>query len=133
MPRGGLGYAVRSPKRGRFSQQHTTPERADLTASTRVPMIGLAGLLNLLDVVAKIQASHAAPSDGGASPCPTKLPLLSPPSLSRPAPPIWTQLPHPNRQRLLWLLSQLLERQLRLPTAIDKECNDESDNCATAG
>ena len=104
-----------------------------MTASTRVPMLALAGLLNLLPVAAKIQASHAAPSDGGGPPCPTRLPSCSPPSLSRPAPSIWTQLPHPNRQRLLWLLSQWLERQLRLPTAIDKECNDESDNCATAG
>ncbi len=56
-----------------------------------------------------------------------------PPSLSRQSPSVWTQLPQPNRHHLLWLLSQLLERQLRLPPAIDKECNDESDSCTTAG
>ncbi len=67
------------------SAKHTPPERANLTASARVPMIGLAGLLNLLDVVEKIQASHASLRDGGESPCPTKLPLVSPPVPERPA------------------------------------------------
>jgi hypothetical protein len=67
------------------SAKYTTPERANLTASARVPIIGLAGLLNLLDVVEKIQASHASLRDGGESPCPTKLPLVSPPAPERPA------------------------------------------------
>ena len=104
-----------------------------MTASPRVPIIGLAGLLNLLDMVEKFQAIHAAPRDGGESPCPTKLPLWSPPSLSGQPVSLWTQLPHPNRHRLLWLLSQLLERQLLLGTSIYEEGNDESDICTAAG
>ena len=103
-----------------------------MTASTRVPIIGLTGLLNLLDVVEKVQASHAAPRDGGESQCPTKPPLLSPPSLSGQPLSLWTQLPQPNRHRLLWLLSQLLERQLLLGAAIYEEGNDESDRCTAA-
>jgi hypothetical protein len=38
--------------------------------------------------------------------------LVPPPSLTSPVPAIWGQLPPPNRQRLLWLLSQVLARQL---------------------
>jgi hypothetical protein len=96
-------------------------------------MIGLAGLLNLLDVIAKIQAIHIAPRDGGVSPCLTQLPLLSPPSLSTQPPSLWTQLPQPNQRRLLWLLSQLLERQLVLGAAISEEANDESAIDTAAG
>ncbi len=49
-----------------------------------------------------------------------------PPSLSGQSPSLWTQLPQPNRHRLLWLLSQLLERQLLPVAAISEEANDES-------
>jgi hypothetical protein len=42
----------------------------------------------------------------------------------------WENLPQVNRQRLLWLLSQLLERQLELGSATEKEDGDERDKSA---
>ncbi len=60
-------------------------------------------------------------------------PVVVPPSLSGQPLSLWTQLPQPNRHRLLWLLSQLLERQLLLGAAIYEEGNDESDICSAAG
>lgn len=59
--------------------------------------------------------------------------VVPPPSLSGQSPPLWTQLPQPNRHRLLWLLSQLLERQLLLATAINKERHNECDHYSTTG
>ncbi len=38
--------------------------------------------------------------------------LGPPPPTVAPAPPLWVQLPQPNRARLLWLLSQMLERHV---------------------
>jgi hypothetical protein len=40
------------------------------------------------------------------------------------------QLPPANRQRLLWLLSQVLERQLRAGLAHGEEERDDLDPCA---
>lgn len=39
-----------------------------------------------------------------------------PPSSGTPIDRLWIQLPAYNRQRLIWLLSQALERQLRVPS-----------------
>lgn len=42
----------------------------------------------------------------------------------------WENLPQANRQRLLWLLSHLLERQLEHSLAPSKEDGDERDDSA---
>jgi hypothetical protein len=39
-------------------------------------------------------------------------------------------LPQANRQRILWLLSRLLERQLEPSSIVDKEDDDERDESA---
>jgi hypothetical protein len=54
----------------------------------------------------------------------------SPPPDSRPAISPWGDLPQANRQRLLWLLSHLLERQLEQSLAPGKEDGDELDENA---
>ncbi len=54
----------------------------------------------------------------------------SPPPVSRQAISLWKDLPQTNRQRLLWLLSHLLERQLEPSSASDKEDGDELDKRA---
>jgi hypothetical protein len=54
----------------------------------------------------------------------------SPPPDSRQATSLWEELPPTNRQRLLWLLSHLLERQLEWSSAPGKEDGDELDNSA---
>ena len=54
----------------------------------------------------------------------------SPPPDSRQASSLWEDLPQANRQRLLWLLSHLLERQLQRSSAPDKEDGDELDESA---
>ncbi len=51
----------------------------------------------------------------------------SPPPASRQAISLWEDLPPANRQRLLWLLSHLLERQLERSSAPGKEDGDELD------
>jgi hypothetical protein len=51
----------------------------------------------------------------------------SPPPASRLTINLWEDLPQANRQRLLWLLSHLLERQLELGSAAAKEDGDERD------
>jgi hypothetical protein len=51
----------------------------------------------------------------------------SPPPISRQAISQWEDLPQTNRQRLLWLLSHLLERQLEPGSATEKEDGDERD------
>jgi hypothetical protein len=52
----------------------------------------------------------------------------SPPPDSRPAIGRWAELPQANRQRLLWLLSHLLERQLEQSLEPSKEDGDERDD-----
>ncbi len=54
----------------------------------------------------------------------------SPPPDSRQAIRCWEDLPQANRQRLLWLLSHLLERQLEHSLAPSKEDGDERDGSA---
>ena len=54
----------------------------------------------------------------------------SPPPDSRQVISCWEDLPQANRQRLLWLLSHLLERQLEQSLAPGKEDGDELDNSA---
>ena len=52
----------------------------------------------------------------------------SPPPNSRLVIGLWVDLPQVNRQRLLWLLSQLLERQLEPSLTPSKEDGDERDD-----
>jgi hypothetical protein len=52
----------------------------------------------------------------------------SPPPNSRLVIGPWADLPQANRQRLLWLLSHLLERQLEPGLTPSKEDGDERDN-----
>ena len=54
----------------------------------------------------------------------------SPPPDSRQAISQWADLPQANRQRLLWLLSHLLERQMEQSLAPGKEDGDELDKSA---
>ena len=54
----------------------------------------------------------------------------SPPPDSRQVSSPWEDLPQANRQRLLWLLSHLLERQLQQSSAPNKEDGDERDENA---
>ncbi len=54
----------------------------------------------------------------------------SPPPTCRLTSSPWQDLPQANRQRLLWLLSHLLERQLEPGSAADKEDGDERDKRA---
>jgi predicted Fe-S protein YdhL (DUF1289 family) len=51
----------------------------------------------------------------------------SPPPVSKQEISRWEDLPRANRQRLLWLLSRLLERQLEQSLAPGKEDGDERD------
>jgi hypothetical protein len=100
-------------------------------------MIGLAGLLKLLEVVSRLQAAQqgctCAPQEAGV-PCLTSppdqtiWPALPPPTRApmQPRHSRWQQLPPANRRRLLQLLSHLVERQLRsavttLPASRDRE------------
>jgi hypothetical protein len=55
---------------------------------------------------------------------------VPPPPNSRQVIDRWTNLPQINRQRLLGLLSHLLERQLEQRLAPSKEDSDERDDCA---
>ena len=54
----------------------------------------------------------------------------SPPRTSRPKSTLWEQFPQANRQRLLWLLSRLLERQLEPSSVLGKEGSDDCNTCA---
>lgn len=50
---------------------------------------------------------------------------LSPPPVVGQALALWVRLPPLNRKRLLWMLSQLLERQLRALAVSSQESDDE--------
>jgi hypothetical protein len=53
-----------------------------------------------------------------------------PPPACKPVIGQWAGLPQANRQRLLWLLSHLLERQLEPSLPHSKEDDDELDTSA---
>jgi hypothetical protein len=52
---------------------------------------------------------------------------VPPPPVTTLAAVLWWQLPPANRTRLLWLLSQLVERQLLGAPPSDKEAREETD------
>ncbi|EFH88329.1 hypothetical protein Krac_9763 [Ktedonobacter racemifer DSM 44963] len=93
-------------------------------------MLGLSGLLQLLTWVEQRRVAQASQHEEGGVPCPVFHPTQSPPPNSRQAIIQWGNLPQANRQRLLWLLSQLLERQMEQCLVPGKEVSDERDDCA---
>ncbi len=56
--------------------------------------------------------------------------IVPPPPDPKQAIGLWENLPQIHRQQLLWLLSQLLERQVERRLAPSKEVSDERDDCA---
>ncbi len=93
-------------------------------------MLGISGLLNLLTWVKHRQLAQASPHEEGGIPCPVSHPTRLPPPDSSQGIRRWENLPQANRQRLLWLLSHLLERQLEPSSAPSKEDGDELDDSA---
>ena len=93
-------------------------------------MLGISGLLQLLTWVEHRRVVQASQQEEGGVPCPIPHPTRSPPPNSRQAISLWEDLPPANRQRLLWLLSHLLERQLERSSAPGKEDGDELDESA---
>ena len=93
-------------------------------------MLGISGLLQLLTWVEHRQLAQASPHEEGGVPCSVPHLTRLPPPDSRPAIGWWADLPQANRQRLLWLLSHLLERQLEPNRAASKEDGDERDDSA---
>ncbi len=93
-------------------------------------MLGISGLLQLLTWVEHRQAVQASQREEGGVSCSIPHPTRLPPPVSRQAISLWKDLPQTNRQRLLWLLSHLLERQLEPSSASDKEDGDELDKRA---
>src|SRR5262245_23074152 len=59
------------------SPSQTTPETLPSTGSRAAPIIGIAGLLNLLTRVERMRAAAGSSSEGGALPC-LAAPPLSP-------------------------------------------------------
>ena len=100
--------------------QRVATYNTPIQTTSSYPIIGLTGLLKLVTVVEKFRP-QAAEEQGSVCP-----PTSSPP------PPLghseliqwWMKLPDANRQRLLWLLSQLLEHQLS--AAAQREGSDAS-------
>ena len=84
------------------------------------PIIGLTGLLNLVTVMDKFRPQAVAEKGCVCRPL-SSPPPIGPSELIQ----LWMRLPAPNRQRLLWLLSQLLEHQLSAAAA-QGEDSDES-------
>ena len=93
-------------------------------------MPGMSGLLQLLTWVEHRRVAQASPHEEGGVPCPISHPTQFPPPDSRQDISRWEDLPLANRQRLLWLLSHLLERQLQRNDASGKEVGDELDESA---
>jgi len=83
-------------------------------------------LLGLLGAVERLGESRLAQTVGEEGQrCPREKRL--PPYLSSAEPaPLWRRLPPTNRKRLLWLMSQLLERQLAQNTPAQEQ-SDESE------
>jgi hypothetical protein len=84
------------------------------------PRIGRSGLLHLVAVVEKSRSQAVEEQGSGCRPT-SSPPPLGPSELIQ----VWRRLPAPNRHRLLWLLSQLLEHQLRAAAAPGED-GDES-------
>jgi hypothetical protein len=82
-------------------------------------MIGLTGLFPLVTVVDKFRP-QAVEEQGSVWRPSASPPPIEPSGLI----PVWMRLPAPNRQRRLWLLSQLLEHQ-RSAAAAPGEDGDE--------
>jgi hypothetical protein len=112
------------------SPKHNAPETRSLTDSPLRPKIGITGLLNLLAWVEQKRVAHAAQQKEGGVSCPVPHPPPFPPPTSRPHCTLWEQLPPPNRQRLLGLLSRLIERQLEPRSTLGKEGSDDCDSPA---
>ena len=72
------------------------------------PIIGLTGLLNLVTVVDKFRPQAVEEQGSVCRPPSSPPPSIGHSELIQ----LWMRLPATNRQRLLWLLSQLLEHQL---------------------
>jgi len=106
---------------------HKTPESLWLTEPTPRPMLGISGLLNLLTWVEHRKPAQASPHQEGGNPCAVSHPTRSPPPDSSQGISRWEALPQANRQRLLWQLSHLLERQLERSSTLGKEDDDELD------
>jgi hypothetical protein len=83
-------------------------------------MSGLTGLLHLVTVVDKFRP-QALEEKGSVCRPTSSPPPIEPSELIQ----VWMRLPASNRQRLLWLLSQLLEHQLRAAAAPGED-SDES-------
>ena len=71
--------------------------------------------------------AQASQHEEGGVPCPVPHPTRLPPARFQASHRLWEELPQANRQRLLWLLSHLLERQLERSLAPGKEDGDELD------
>ena len=93
-------------------------------------MLGISGLLQLLTWVERRRAVQASEHEEGGVPCPIPRPTRLPPPACRQTSSPWEDLPQANRQRLLWLLSHLLERQVEQSLASGKEDGDELDESA---
>jgi hypothetical protein len=91
---------------------------------TAYPIIGLTGLLNLVTVVAKFRPQAVEEKGHVCRPL-SSPPPIGPSELIQ----LWMRLPAANRQRLLWLLSQLLEHQLPAFSAT-KEDSHWGEKCA---
>jgi len=100
-------------------RQPQYPQRLSLTTGTPMPMIGHEGLLKLVALMARLRAAHAVTHEEGAS-CPHP---QFPPPITRPIV-LWEHLPPSNRRRVLWVLTQLLERQVAITAARTETQND---------
>ena len=105
------------PERGWWRvANYNTPIQTNVS----YPIIGLTGLLNLVTVVDKFRP-QAVEEKGSVCRPPSSPPPIGHSELIQ----LWMRLPATNRQRLLWLLSQLLEHQLSAAVA-QGEDRDES-------
>lgn len=84
------------------------------------PLLGLSGLLQLVTVVDKFRPQAVEEKGSVCRPPSSPLPIATSGLIQ-----VWMRLPAPNRQRLLWLLSQLLEPQLSAAAAPGED-GDES-------
>ena len=107
-----------------------------MTRGFRSAIIDIEGLLRLVAVVEKLQAVHDRDNtfiEEGSPACPPAPPSSVPPVCARSAPSLWGQLPPSNRRRLLRLLSQMLERQVRVGTGQSREASHDDVGGRTGG